>query len=201
MSHRTRQDRRAGSRPAVPAVMLLLALGAGSAFAEFVPWQGTIGFSLGSYRIADPLFDAVYQPGGSIKGLGLSANIIPHLDFYLDLKMMSKSGELSHSQAKTTFVLLPISLGLRGSLLFAFIRPFAGFGLDYFLFFENNPIGTVANHAKGWHVEAGVYLEFGKNIPILPFAKIRRATVKAAVDDRTIDLGGWEYGAGLAIAF
>lgn len=202
MSHGETRDRRTDGRIAALAIILAVAFGAGPAVAETAPpWQGTVEFSLGRYNIAEPLFDTIYQPGGSIKGLGLSANLIPHLDFYLDVKMMSKNGLLSHTQEKTSFVLLPISLGLRGSYPLAFVKPFAGLGIDYFIYFENNPIGTVVNYAKGWHVAGGIYLEFGKNIPILPFAKIKYTMVKASAGERTIDLGGWEYGAGLAIAF
>ena len=197
----TRDGRTNGWTTAL-AVVLALAFGAGPAAAGTdSPWQGTLEFSTGRYDIAEPLFKTIYQPGSSIQGLGFTANLIPHLDFYLDVKMMSKNGLLSHSQEKTSFVLLPISLGIRGSYPVAFVKPFVGLGLDYYIYFENNPIGTVVNYAKGWHAAGGIYLQFGKSIPILPFAKIKRTMVEASAGERTIDLGGWEYGVGLAIAF
>jgi hypothetical protein len=202
MSHRETRNRRTNGRRAALAIILAVAFSAGTAVAETAPlWQGTVEFSLGSYHIAEPLFDTIYQPGGSIKGLGLSANLIPHLDFYLDVKVMSKNGLLSHTKEKTTFVLVPISLGLRGSYPLAFVKPFAGLGIDTYIYFENNPIGTVVNYAKGWHATGGIYLEFGKNIPLLPFVKIKYTMIKASADGRTIDLGGWEYAGGLAVGF
>lgn len=76
MSHRKTRDRPKGGRMTAPAVILALALGAGPALAETAPWQGTVEFSLGRYNIAEPLFETIYQPGGSIKGLGLSASLI-----------------------------------------------------------------------------------------------------------------------------
>ncbi|MDD8030348.1 MAG: hypothetical protein PHE62_12460 [Acidobacteriota bacterium] len=194
--------RRAAGRIAAAVSILALLCGFSSAAAaDGAAWQGTVEFSLGRYNIADPLFNTIYRPGGSITGLGLTANLIPRLGFSLDVKVLSKNGSLSHSKEKTSFVLIPVSLGLRASYPVSFLIPFAGLGLDYYFYFENNPIGTVVDHAKGWHAAAGVYFQFGETIPILPFAKIKYTMVKASAGSRTIDLGGWEYGAGLAIAF
>jgi len=163
--------------------------------------QGTVEFFYGGYSVADPLFDTVYQPGGAIQGLGFTAALLPHVDFYFDLKAMAKNGLLSHSQEKTTFVLIPLSLGIRGSFAVAFLRPFAGAGFDYYAFVETNPIGTVVDKATGWHLVGGVYVQIGKRFPILPFFRIKQAFVKSAAGNGTINLGGFEWGGGLAIAF
>jgi hypothetical protein len=179
-----------------------MALSGSSAFARTdIRPQGTVEFYLGNYRIAEPIFKTVYQPGGSIQGLGLTANLFANFDFYFEVKGMAKTGSLSYSQEKTDFVLIPISLGLRAAFPVAFVVPFAGAGLDYFVYYEKNPIGTTLNYAKGWHLQGGVYLRFGKSFPILPFVKAKWSLVKAALGTRTIDLGGIEYGAGLAVAF
>jgi hypothetical protein len=187
---------------AVVAVVLLVLLGGGSAAAQTAaPRQGTFELYLGQYNIAEPLFKTIYQPGGSILGLGLTANLFSYFDFYLEIKGMSKTGLLSYSQEKTSFVLIPISLGLRAAFPVAFVIPFAGVGLDYFVYYEKNPIGTTLNYTKGWHLQGGTYLSLGRNFPILPFLKAKWSLVKATLGTRTIDLGGIEFGAGLAVAF
>lgn|GEM_PF-932083 len=184
------------------AAVLVLGHGLGSAFAQAdIPRQGTIEFFSGQYGIADPLFKTVYQPGGSIQGLGFTAALAPYIDFYFDLKLMAKNGLLSHSQEESDFVLLPISLGFRGALSVAFFRPFIGAGFDYFAFLESNPIGTITDRATGWHVTGGFYLQFGERFPILPFFRMKQTFVKAAAGTGTINLGGFEWGGGLAIAF
>jgi hypothetical protein len=166
-----------------------------------VPRQGTFEFYLGRYNIAEPLFKTIYQPGGSIKGVALTANLYSYFDFYLEIKGMVKNGLLSYSKEKTDFVLIPVSLGFRVCYPIAFINPFAGLGLDYFIFYEKNPIGTTLNYAKGWHLQSGVYFLIGKNFPVLPFAKIKYSFVNASAGGRAINLGGLEFGAGLAVAF
>ncbi|MHB8054582.1 MAG: hypothetical protein ACYDH3_04985 [Candidatus Aminicenantales bacterium] len=206
MPHRKRRDERPttgnGRRAGAAAVLLAFVFGSAAAFAGTGDErQGTIEFSYGRYNMADPLFKTVYQPGGAIQDLGLTAHLISYLDFYLDVKLMSKKGELSYSKEKTTLALLPISMGVRGSYPVAFVEPFAGLGLDTYIFYENNAIGTTVNHATGWHVQGGFYIRFGKSIPLLPFAKIKYTMVKSTINGLTVDLGGLEYGAGLAIAF
>jgi len=191
-----------GRRAGIAAVLLALVFGLGTARAENDgERQGTIEFSYGRYNMTDPMFETVYQSGAAIGGLGLTARLISHVDFYLDAKVMSKEGQLSYSKEKTTLVLVPISVGIRGSYPVAFIEPFAGAGFDTYLFYENNAIGTTVSHATGWHVGGGFYIRFGKNIPILPFVRIKYAMVKSTIQSTTVDLGGLEYGAGLAIAF
>ncbi len=184
------------------AAVFVLGLGLGSALAQAdIPRQGTVEFTYGQYGIADPLFKTVYRSGGSIQGLGFTAALAPHVDFYFDLKLMVNNGLLSHSQEETDFVLLPISLGLRGALTVAFVRPFIGAGFDYFAFLESNPIGTITDRATGWHLTGGFYLQFGERFPILPFFRVKQTFVKATAGTGTINLGGFEWGGGLAIAF
>lgn len=193
---------RRGEGLLIAAAVLFLGSGLGSAFAQAdIPRQGTIEFFSGQYGIADPLFKTVYQPGGSIQGLGFTAALAPYIDFYFDLKLMVKNGLLSHSQEESDFVLLPISLGLRGTLTVAFFRPFIGAGFDYFAFLESNPIGTITDRATGWHLTGGFYLQIGKRFPILPFFRMKQTFVKIAAGTGTINLGGFEWGGGVAIAF
>ena len=203
MPHRgTRNAPPAKRRRAGTAAALLAFAVTSAAFASPAgDRQGTIEFSYGRYNMADPLFKTVYQPGAPIGGIGLTARLVSFVDFFLDAKLMTKDGRLSYSKEKTTLALVPISLGLRASVPAAFVEPFAGVGLDKFIFYENNPIGTTVNHASGWHVGGGFYIRFGKAVPLLPFVRIKYAMVKSTIKDKTVDLGGLEYGAGLAIAF
>jgi len=185
----------------VVAAVFLAAFCSPARAEENVPRQGTFEFYLGRYNIAEPLFKTIYQPGSSIMGVALTANLYSYFDFYLEIKGMVKNGLLSYSKEKTSFGLIPVSLGFRADYPIAFVSPFAGLGLDYFIFYEKNSIGTTVNYAKGWHLQGGFYLLIGKNFPILPFAKAKYSFVKATPGGRTINLGGLEFGAGLAVVF
>src|SRR4030042_2794142 len=163
--------------------------------------QGTLEFFTGQYSIREPLFKTVYQEGSSIQGLILSSTLLFNIDFYLELKAINKKGELTYSKEPTTLVLIPVSLGLRYVLPLGFVQPYAGAGIDFYLFFENNPIGSYFNYVRGYHGLGGVYIRFAKKFPILLNFKATYTKASFKVNDRLIELGGPEYGAALVIAF
>ncbi len=163
--------------------------------------QGTVELFLGNYNMREPLFKTVYQPGGSLQGLILSSVLVFNVDFYLELKALYKTGELTYSKEKTTLLLVPVSLGLRYVLPLGFLQPYAGGGLDFYLFYESNPIGSLFNYVQGYHFLAGIYLRFAKSFPILLNFRIKTTQAQAEVNNRKVELGGLEYGGGLVIAF
>jgi hypothetical protein len=163
--------------------------------------QGTLEFFAGRYSMREPLFKTVYPEGGGIQGLILSSSLIFNLDFYLELKAVYKKGQLTYSKEPTTLVLAPVSLGLRYVLPLGIVQPYAGAGIDFFLFFETNPIGSYFNYVRGYHGLAGVYLRFAKGFPVLLNFKAKFTKATFQVNDRLIELGGPEYGAALVLAF
>jgi hypothetical protein len=94
--NRRRRLRRIGAAALAAALATVLGGGLALAQTDSRP-QGTVEFYLGDYRIAEPLFKTVYQPGGSIQGLGLTANLFANFDFTFEIKGMAKSGSLSYS--------------------------------------------------------------------------------------------------------
>lgn len=163
--------------------------------------QGTLEFYTGRYDINEPLFKTVYVEAGSIQGLILSSSLVFNFDFYIELKALYRKGELTYTKQPTTLVLAPVSLGLRYVLPLGFVQPYAGGGLDYYLFFETNPIGSFFNYIRGYHGLGGVYLRFFKKFPVLLNFKVKYTKAAFEVNNRRIELGGPEYGAALVIAF
>jgi hypothetical protein len=163
--------------------------------------QGTVELFLGNYTIQEPLFKTVYEPGGALQGLILSSILFFNFDFYLELKALYKTGQLTYSKEKTTMLLVPVSLGLRYGLPLGFLQPYAGGGLDFYLFYESNPIGSLFNYVRGGHFLVGVYLKFAKNFPILLNFRLKNTWAQTEVNDRKVELGGLEYGGSLVIAF
>jgi hypothetical protein len=163
--------------------------------------QGALEFSLSGYDMNEPRFDAVYKPGGLMYGLSLSTAIVSNVNFYLDIKYHSREGELTFSKEKTNLYIVPVNLGLRYIFPFGFINPYLGAGLDFYFYYEENPIGTVLNYTNGYHISGGTYIRFSPSVPVLINIRLKYTWAKAEENNISIQLGGFEYGAGLAFAF
>ncbi len=163
--------------------------------------QGSVEFSMGSYNMNEPRFDAVYPGGGRILGVSISSALVSNVNFYLEIKAYQRKGALTFTKEKTEFILVPISLGMRYIFPFGLINPYAGAGLDFYFYYENNPIGTVLNYANGYHFLGGVYFQLHKKIPLLINLKVKHTSARAKENDVKIQLGGVEYSASLAFVF
>lgn len=149
----------------------------------------------------EPRFDAVYETGGLMTGLSLSSAIVSHVNFYLDIKYYYREGELTFSREKTTLYIVPVTLGVRYIYPFGLFNPYLGAGLDFYFFYEENPIGTVLNHTNGIHIMGGTYIRPSRSVPVLINIRLKYASAEAEQDGIPIQLGGFEYGVGLAYSF
>jgi len=163
--------------------------------------QGSVEFTLGSYSMHEPRFEAVYPSGGLISGLTLSSAITSNVNFYLDIKYYSRQGTLTFSKEKTTFYMVPIDLGVRYIYPLGLFHPYLGAGLDFYFYYEDNAIGTVLNYTSGYHITGGTYFRFVKSVPLLLNVRLKYTWAKADESAGQIQLGGLEYSAGLAFAF
>jgi len=163
--------------------------------------QGTFEFYLGRYEIPDSRFKKVYEPGGSIRGLFLSSALPLGLDFYAEIKEFHKTGKLTYTLEETSFLLVPLSLGVRYVLPGSILMPYIGGGADFYFYYESNPIAKTMNIVSGAHLLTGIYLQFGRNSPVRLNGRIKFTRLKAREGEIEVELGGLEYGAGLAIAF
>ena len=189
------------ARRSLGTAALLLALAVSSSAQTYLKDQGTFEFYYGRYDIKDTRFTDVYQKGGAIQGLLLSSALAYGFDFYAEIKAFYKTGTLTFTEEKTTFLLLPLALGVRYVLPGNLLRPYAGGGMDFYFYYENSPIATTLNITTGYHLTAGLYLQFGKDSPLRLTGKVTYTRVKATEEGITIELGGLEYGAGIAIVF
>jgi len=163
--------------------------------------QGSVEFMLGSYSMNEPRFEAAYPKGGLMAGLSLSSAVVSNVNFYLDIKYYSRQGTLTFSKEKTTFYMVPIDLGVRYIYPLGLFHPYLGAGLDFYFYYEDNPIGTVLNYTNGYHITGGTYLRFAKSIPVMANIRLKYTWAKAEEDATPIQLGGFEYSLGLAFAF
>ncbi|MGB8953145.1 MAG: hypothetical protein WCC06_10850 [Candidatus Aminicenantales bacterium] len=184
-----------------PMVLFLLLYVFSSSFLSASQRQGTFELFLGNYDIQESRFKAVYQKGGPIRGVIFSSTLLLGFDFYTEIKVFSKVGELTYTKEESRFYFVPISLGLRYILPSQYIRPYLGGGGDFCVYYETNVIGTIFNFTGGYHILGGVYFQFGEKIPILLNVRVKYTQVKARENNRILELGGVDYGGGVAIAF
>jgi hypothetical protein len=163
--------------------------------------QGSVEFSLGGYAMNEPRFDAVYKSGGLMGGLSLSSAIVSNVNFSLDIRYYSREGELTFSKEKTTFYIVPISLGFRYIYPLGLFNPYLGAGLDFYFYYEENPIGTVLNYTNGYHIAGGTYIRVARSVPVLINLRLKYTWASAEENSVSIQLGGFEYGVGLAFTF
>jgi hypothetical protein len=163
--------------------------------------QGSVEFTLGGYAMNEPRFDAVYKSGGLMSGLSLSSAVVSDVNFYLDIKYYSREGELTFSKEKTTFYIVPISLGVRYIYPLGLFNPYLGAGLDFYFYYEENPIGTVLNYTNGYHIAGGTYIRVARSVPVLINLRLKYTWASAEENSVSIQLGGFEYGVGVAFVF
>jgi len=163
--------------------------------------QGTFELTIGNYSMNEPRFEAVYHKGGMIQGIGLSVFIINDFDFYFAMKGFYKSGELTHTQENTKFLLIPVSLGIRYSRPIGLFCPYFGLGIDYYFYMETNPIQSIINYTRGFHFQGGSYFKISDKLPIWLDLKLKYTMAKTEENNLDIQLGGFEYGLGLVFVF
>lgn len=163
--------------------------------------RGTFELFFGHYILSESRFKAVYHGGGIIAGLGLAVSVMQNFDLYIEAKGFHKQGELTYSKEKTQLFLFPVSLNIRYKVSIGPITPYIGGGIDVHFYFETNPIGNIADYTGGYNFQGGTYFHFGKNFPILLNLKIKYSKANKMVNNLKIELGGMEYGVGLAFVF
>jgi hypothetical protein len=162
--------------------------------------QGSVEFTLGSYSMNEPRFEAVYPSGGLISGLTLSSAVASNVNLYLDIKYYSRQGVTTFTKEETTFYMVPLSLGARYIYPLGLFNPYLGAGLDFYFYYEES-FETELSSTNGFHITGGTYLRFLENVPLLVNVRLKYTWAKAGDEDVPVQLGGFEFGAGLAFTF
>lgn len=163
--------------------------------------KGTFELFIGHYDLSESRFKAAYHGGGIIAGIGLSVPVVQNFNLYIEAKGFHKSGELTYSKEKTQLFLLPVSFDILYTVHLGPVTPYVGGGIDFHFYFETNPIGNIADYSTGYNFQGGTYFHFSKNFPVLINLKIKYYKANKMVNDLKIELGGIEYGVGLAFVF
>lgn len=187
------------TKRATIAVLLVLAV---MGLVRTAAAQGpTLTLKAGGFFPSDDIFREVYG-SGLILGLDVSVPLTGVLDLWAGADYLGQSGLLPVSEEATTVRVVPVFAGLRARLGGKKVQPYLGAAAAYFLFHEENPIGSVSEGALGLVTQAGLLARLGGAVWIDLFAGYRAGTVSTDGDDPLeAKLGGLSAGLGLAYRF
>lgn len=150
---------------------------------------------------ADRVFRDVYG-GGAVFGADLTVPVGGVLRVWAGADLFGKTGALTLSEEETKVRIVPLYLGLRCEFGRSGLRPYVGAAAAYFMFHEENVLGTVSDGGVGFLSQAGVLLRIGGPVWLDVHAGYRGCTLKTDDEDPLeAKLDGVHGGLGLAFRF
>jgi hypothetical protein len=162
-----------------------------------------LAFSIGSYKISDPVFQEIYGNTVSVYGLEFSRSILRAGNFRLDLafagRIYSTTGTSTTTEETTKFRNTPITFAARFFFNTKYVAPYIEGGIDIHKYKEENVLGTITGSTTGSHFQAGLYLKMPqfKYAMLNLYVKLVKAT--ATEENVSIDIGGTEIGVALVL--
>jgi hypothetical protein len=163
------------------------------------------GFALtakaGLFFPADKVFRDVYS-GGPVFGVDIAIPIAGPIQIWAGADIFGKTGLLSVSEEETKVRITPLYAGLRAEFGKTRLRPYVGVAAAYFIFHEENPLGTISENGLGFLTQAGVMTRLAGALWLDVFAGYRACTLRTEGEDPlSAKLGGLTAGLGLAYRF
>ena len=178
-------------------VALAVALSCGAARGAGV----TATLKGGYFAPSDSVFKDVYS-GGLTFGADVTVPIGGVFRAWAGAELFSKTGLLTISEEETKVRIIPLYLGLRCEFGQGALRPYLGAAAAYFLFHEENLLGSVSDGGLGFLTQAGVLVRLGGPVWIDVHVGYRGCTLKSDGDDPVeAKLDGFSAGLGLAFRF
>jgi len=147
------------------------------------------------------VFRAVYS-GGLTFGADVTVPIGGVFRAWAGAEIYSKTGLLTISEEETKVRIVPLYVGLRCEFGKGSLRPYLGAAAAYFLFHEENPLGSVSDGGLGFLTQAGVMVRLGGPVWIDVHGGYRGCTLKSDDPDPIeAKLDGLSGGLGLAFRF
>lgn len=133
--------------------------------------------------------------GGEI-GFGVRQS----LNVYVSGSYYSKEGELTYTKENTKLKIIPLAVGAKYHFNIAGgLNLYAGAGLTYNIFKEENPIGNVSKNGFGFVVNSGLLAFVFEGLYLDGYVNYSYCKMKPANVD--INIGGLELGLGIGYKF
>jgi hypothetical protein len=161
----------------------------------------SLTFKAGQFFPSDSVFREVYK-SGTVFGGELAVPIAGGLHLWAGAEYFGKSGLLSLSEEMTKVSIIPVYLGLRYHFGKSAVRPYLGAAAAYFLFKEDNPLGSVSESGIGYLGQAGLLVKVAGPVSLDLYANYRACTLRTDEPDPVeAKIGGFSGGAGLVFRF
>ncbi len=158
----------------------------------------SITIGAGTKNISEEIFKDVYGSGNIAYSLDLAFKLGRSLEAFIHTDYLKAEGQLEYDPKDTTLTIIPAEAGLRILLGKNKFKPYLGLGAGYYMFKEENFIGTVDDNSIGFFGEGGLRYYFGKFFIDL---KLKYIQLKYEVSGADINLGGLSYFGGIGIRF
>jgi hypothetical protein len=161
----------------------------------------SLTFKGGQFGPRDSIFRGVYK-GGTVFGGELAKPLLGVLHLWAGAEYFSKSGLLPVSEEVTKVRIIPVYLGLRCHFGKSAIRPYIGVAAAYFLFKEENPLGSVSESGFGYLGQAGLLVKVAGPFSLDLYGNYRACKLRTGdPDPLEANIGGFSGGAGLVFRF
>ena len=155
----------------------------------------------GYFFPTDTVFREVYK-SGLVYGGEVTVPVAGALYLWAGADLFGKTGLLSVSEEKTKVRIIPLFAGLRAQFGKKNTRPYIGAAAAYFLFHEENPLGTISDSGLGLIARTGLLTRLAGALWLDIFADYRTCTVRTDGNDPLqAKLDGFSAGLGLAYRF
>ena len=182
---------------AVGVSLLMLAAAATSARAE----GASLTFQAGYFFPSSSVFKDVYK-NGAVFGADLAVRLAGGLHLWAGAEYFAKNGFLTVTEEETKVRIIPVFAGLRYHFGRSGVRPYLGAAAAYFLFHEENPLGTISKNGLGFLGQFGLLFKLAGPLRLDVHANYRVCTLRADGEDPVeAQLGGLAAGGGLSFRF
>ncbi len=155
---------------------------------------------LGYFQASDSAFKDIYGNGMVFGGelrLGLGKTRIAG---WLEGSYRARTGKFSFTGEETKVNVTAIELGALYRILPGKISPYAGAGIGYYMFNEDNePMGKTSQSKIGYCGAAGVSVLMGRRLVL--DCRLKYSTCKMKPADFRIDVGGLSLSLGAGVRF
>ncbi len=158
----------------------------------------SIGVKAAYLMPSEQAFKDIYG-SGLMYGGEIAFRLGGPVKLWIDGMYYRGKGKLTYTEEDTTLTLIPIGAGVRAELPKGAFIPYAGAGLRYYMYTEENVIGTAKKNGLGFVGFAGLNLKIAKGF--LLDLRAAYSSCKLTPADFTINVGGFELGGGLVIEF
>jgi hypothetical protein len=161
----------------------------------------SVTLKAGYFFPSSSLFRDVYKSGPTFGG-EVTVPLAGALRIWAGADLFGKTGLLSVTEETTKVRVIPVYAGLRAEFGKKGVRPYLGAAAAYFLFHEENPLGTISDSGLGFLARAGLLARLGGPMWLDFFADYRSCTLRTDGDDPLeAKLDGLSAGAGLSFRF